>query len=401
MGGPKLSAISRIPYWLVCLRGNGVQWIARLHEVYGSVVRFGPNDLSYTDSQAWKDICTTPKGRRENGKDALFHGPANSGAPQMIIDNDPEHHNLVRRQFAPAFSEKSLKAQEPLLQKYANLLVARGREAAVTATVVNMTKLFNFTTFDSMADMTFGESLHMLENNQYSEWVEGVLSFIRILPFIQLLKYYPILDKIFELIEPKSIAKMRLDNYNYTARRVDKRLEAGAGREEDVWNLVIRSGVVSKEEMYSNAELLMIAGTETTGLTYYLGMNRDKMKILTDEIRRTFSHSSEITLEALAKLENPEKFAPERWLRNPECDPEYADDNREAHQPFSVGPRNCVGLNLAWHEMRLLLAKVVYNFDIELQVGPDWREQNAYLTWDRKPLMCRLREVNDTAVASS
>lgn len=149
-----------------------------------------------------------------------------------------------------------------------------------------------------------------------------------------MIRYYPILEKIFELIEPRSIAKMRLDHYNYTVRRVDKRLEAGAGRDEDVWNLVIKSGILSKEEMYGNAELLMTAGTETTGkyqsrppihihikesdiansstsppaslltgLTYYLGMNRDKMKILTDEIRGRFSHSSEITLEALAGLE--------------------------------------------------------------------------------------------------
>lgn len=58
---------------------------------------------------------------------------------------------------------------------------------------------------------------------------------------------------------------MRLDHYSYTVRWVDKRLEAGAGREEDIWNLVIKSGIISKEEMYSNAELFMTAGTETTG----------------------------------------------------------------------------------------------------------------------------------------
>lgn len=178
--GPKLSAISRIPYWLACLRGDGVKWMAQLHEAYGSVVRYGPNDLSYTDGRAWKDICTTPKGGKENGKDAIFHGPANSGAPHLIIENDTERHALVRRQFAPAFSEKSLKAQEPLLQRYADLLVARGREAAAAATAVDMTKLLNFATFDIMADMAFGESLHMLENNQYSEWVKTVFKSLKV-----------------------------------------------------------------------------------------------------------------------------------------------------------------------------------------------------------------------------
>lgn len=28
----------------------------RLHEKYGPVIRFSPNELSYTDPQAWKDI---------------------------------------------------------------------------------------------------------------------------------------------------------------------------------------------------------------------------------------------------------------------------------------------------------------------------------------------------------
>ena len=36
---------------------------------------------------------------------------------------------------------------------------------------------------------------------------------------------------------------------------------------------------------------------------------------------------------------DPEKFIPERWLG----DPLYADDQRSAAQPFSIGPRNCIG----------------------------------------------------------
>lgn len=36
---------------------------------------------------------------------------------------------------------------------------------------------------------------------------------------------------------------------------------------------------------------------------------------------------------------DPGKFVPERWLG----DPEYAHDVRGVLQPFSVGPRNCIG----------------------------------------------------------
>ncbi|GAW22812.1 hypothetical protein ANO14919_123550 [Xylariales sp. No.14919] len=90
---------------------------------------------------------------------------------------------------------------------------------------------------------------------------------------------------------------------------------------------------------------------------------------------------------------NPDEFVPERWLG----DPDYKDDAHEAHQPFSVGLRNCLGLNMAWHEMRLLLAKLIFNFDISSNVGPKWRDQDVYVLWHRKPLMCRLRYVRATS----
>ncbi|CAJ2504709.1 Uu.00g121030.m01.CDS01, partial [Anthostomella pinea] len=44
-----------------------------------------------------------------------------------------------------------------------------------------------------------------------------------------------------------------------------------------------------------------------------------------------------------------------------------------------LGPRNYVGVDMAWHEMRLLLAELMFNFDIKSDVGPDWRGQNVYV----------------------
>jgi cytochrome P450 len=85
---------------------------------------------------------------------------------------------------------------------------------------------------------------------------------------------------------------------------------------------------------------------------------------------------------------NPNEFIPERWLG----DSDYKEDVREAHQPFSVGPRNCLGMNMAWHEMRLLLAKLIFNFDISSDVGDDWADQHVYVIWHRKLLICQLRD---------
>lgn len=209
---------------------------------------------------------------------------------------------------------------------------------------------------------------------------------------------------------------------------------------------------MSLDEMRANARLFMTAGTETTatllsGLTYRLLVNPDKMDKIVAEVRTTFKDESEITMDALARLpylnacieeglrmyppvpiglprrvpeggaavvgqwiprntvvavshwaayhdatnfRNPMSFVPERFLG----DPEYAVDNLAALQPFSAGPRNCLGKNLAYHEMRLLLAMTLWTFDLSLeQESIDWANQKVFILWDKRPLMVKLRAV--------
>lgn len=62
-----------------------------------------------------------------------------------------------------------------------------------------------------------------------------------------------------------------------------------------------------RHEMHANADLLMIAGTETTatmlaGVTYNLLTNPEPMEKLKRELRETFRTEEEISADALAKL---------------------------------------------------------------------------------------------------
>jgi cytochrome P450 len=51
--------------------------------------------------------------------------------------------------------------------------------------------------------------------------------------------------------------------------------------------------------------------------------------------------------------------------------------------------------SLAYHEMRLVMAKVLYAFDFELAPESDnWKDQETFILWQKKPLMCKLRAVN-------
>jgi cytochrome P450 len=61
-------------------------------------------------------------------------------------------------------------------------------------------------------------------------------------------------------------------------------------------------------------------------------------------------------------------------------------------QPFSVGPRNCIGRNLALAEMRLILARVLWNFDFELCPESErWAEQKVMSLWIKPELMCKVK----------
>lgn len=94
-----------------------------------------------------------------------------------------------------------------------------------------------------------------------------------------------------------------------------------------------------------------------------------------------------------SNFHRPDDFIPERWLKN--APPEFASDNKAACNVFSLGIRNCIGRNLAYAESRLLLSKVLYNFDLELAPGQDnWMKQKVYLVWQKGPLYVRLSKLH-------
>jgi cytochrome P450 len=90
-------------------------------------------------------------------------------------------------------------------------------------------------------------------------------------------------------------------------------------------------------------------------------------------------------------FQDPYDFAPERWLDGER----YKDDRKNALQPFSLGPRNCLGINLAYAEMRVILARLVWNFDMELcEQSKNWvKGMKVFMIYQRPPLMVKLTPV--------
>ena len=87
-------------------------------------------------------------------------------------------------------------------------------------------------------------------------------------------------------------------------------------------------------------------------------------------------------------------FLPERWipdaLENPKSP--FHHDDRRAMQPFSIGPRACLGQYLAWAEMQLILAKLLVSFDFRAIENKRlrWEELRTFLLVEKKPLDVRV-----------
>ncbi|KAL0057221.1 hypothetical protein AAF712_016146 [Marasmius tenuissimus] len=72
---------------------------------------------------------------------------------------------------------------------------------------------------------------------------------------------------------------------------------------------------------------------------------------------------------------SPESFIPERWIPGELQAPASSITMKtDAFIPFSYGPANCVGKNLAIQEMMMILTMLIQRFDFAFAEGFEWEE---------------------------
>jgi cytochrome P450 len=361
--------------------------------------------LSFTDKQAWKDIMgATPAAKygMKRSDDFFSCFFEQKSTAKSIVSADEEEHRRLRRLFSQAFSKNALAAQEPLIMTHVDLLVQKLKESS--GELVNMVDMHTFTVFDTVADLVFGESLYLLDNNEYIPWVKSVPGYLGASIVGASLIRIPVFKFLMKIFMPL-VANHYERFLKFTSDKINLRLSSTLGR-PDVINFIInpRDGMsLSREEIDNAGLVMMVAGSDTTpssliGLTYFLLKNRETLDKLVQEIRSTFDSDSSINLKSVSKLEylgacieegfrvytptpigfprivpsggasiagfwvpegtnvyvtplaanfsalnfrNPESFIPERWL--PQSEATYSGDQKAVVQSFSIGPRDCLG----------------------------------------------------------
>jgi cytochrome P450 len=87
----------------------------------------------------------------------------------------------------------------------------------------------------------------------------------------------------------------------------------------------------------------------------------------------------------------PERFMPERWMTTDADDPLHPPKN--AWRPFGMGPRNCIGQELAMMELRLVLVLLARDIDIECA----WEEWDEKRWVFRKPKRTHVADIQPAA----
>ncbi|KAL7619408.1 hypothetical protein AAE478_009947 [Parahypoxylon ruwenzoriense] len=385
-------------------------------------------------------------------KDPKFYIKPPEGVETISTANDEDHRRMRRLQ-AHAFSEKALLLQEHYLKQYVEQFVlSLARTSAQNDGVVDIMKWLNFLTTDIIGCLSFGEDFGGLQTGKLHPWLNTVFITIKTFTFMRELTRYPafIMNTILSLV-PKSMMEHRRQALSFGAKAARRRMDLKTDR-ADFMSYILRHNDergMSMSEIEAAAITFIVAGSETTatmlsGTLFLLLDNPKILAELTTSVRNEFKNRSEIVNLNLQKHEylnavlkeglrlyppapdtlfrstvnstaivagrvvppdtsltmnlwaagrseqnyhRAQEFLPERWLKD--APGEFDKDDKGAFKPFSVGPRDCIGKNLAWAEMRIILAEILWNFDL-LRVEPNSKnwigKQKIFFLWE-KPLL--------------
>jgi cytochrome P450 len=463
--GPRFNAISEFPITLGVLRGRHVFNVKAWHDKHGPIVRIAPNELSFTDPNAWKDIYSSHPGMPNFPRDPIdsrFDPVEDTGvlSTDMLVADDPNHARQ-RRTLSHAFSAKAVTGQEKLITEFVDLFISKLQELVDDGQVVDMNQWYNYLTFDVIGELAFGDTFGCMATGAYNYWVSNMGDHMVAAAVEQCTRRFAgphtLLQKLMKAWLVPSGMK---DHLSLSRDKVGKRLDIPESEKKDFFWYIIRekdAGNMTREELIANAALFISAGSETTAsllgsLTHWLLKTPRAYEKLVKEIR-SIEKADELTHDRLQKLSyldacideglrifppvpggnlrcipkggasvcghrlpegitvsvqswcvthdpanfhDPETFIPERWLGTDEGGHSVL----HASQPFSLGPRGCLGKNLAYLEMRLCLGKLLWNFDLAYAEGkPEWTPVQragrplAWIVWHKPGLYVKATPV--------
>lgn len=197
-----------------------------------------------------------------------------------------------------------------MLLHYIDLLIERLKEKSAEEPVMDIVKWYNYVTFDIIGHLAFDEPFDCLKNTEYHPWMSMIFNAILYVHWIRTLQRFFDVRSLILRIMPAKMVERRKWHIGLVEQKVRRRMTRNPDYIDFMSHLIKaeKAGKLTVPDLVANANLMVIAGSETTatilsGATYFMLTHPHVMEKLKHEIRTSFNSAEEINIARVSKLE--------------------------------------------------------------------------------------------------
>lgn len=284
--------------------------IRAFHEEYGPAIRLAPDELSFIDPPACKDILARRADCKGTAfpKNQIWVPPPGPQRPTNILNAPDDEHDRIRRAWAYGFSPTMLKSQESLIAHEADKLMDKLHEQIKNGSAtVEISEWFSYCIFDISGSLTFGASYGCLDNAAFHESLKLATYSIKASVLMAACRYFGLLSKLMMWTIAKPAQTKQKQHLSFSQQHVRDRLANPSDRPDLLYHMQSSSKSLTDKEIEANAGVIASASTNTTNTTLlgtvsFLLRFPDTLSRLTRDVREEFEASENITIERLTKL---------------------------------------------------------------------------------------------------
>ena len=275
-------------------------------------MRTGPNELSFRSASAIRNIYGGNPGPEDIFHKNMIANMQETGEDNNLFFATGEKHMRYRKMIMPAFAERTIRAQEPMIQHYCDQLINGLRNRSGTFRhptldgIVDMVPWTQFIVSDILSHILFGSGLACLKHGKYHPWVLAGYKALIESTYIEAAYRLGSYHKIFEyFLIPASLRDGFRTHSSISQAKLQQRSTETEPYKFDLPSFVSES--MDKQELFDNINVIATAAGETTSSTlsaalYYVTENPAAYEKLVKEIRQTFKREKDITAASSASL---------------------------------------------------------------------------------------------------
>ncbi|KAK4125691.1 cytochrome P450 [Parathielavia appendiculata] len=267
--GPWYSRFTHLILKYETIRGRKVFYVHNLHLKYGPIVRITPTEVAIADVGCFAQIHKISSGFY---KSPWYDTVTPNRQPGVFAMRDPHQHSARRRLFAQPFSNSALqKNWAAEIRSRVETAVSKIRQDASNGDA-DVFRWWTLMATDLITHLCFGESFRMLEQGKQSPYIDSIQSWL--LMMVLRAELYPVYV-LARLMPSERIQRVvRADEVvaKHGSRAVDNMRNA-SGNAQNLFGQALAmannqdKATITESDVRDEATNLIVAGSDTTAVT--------------------------------------------------------------------------------------------------------------------------------------